>query len=67
MELWKSKKWGFDFPEEVVLELSRSLLGKERRGECSRQRKEHVQRPCEYENLEEEQSECSRESKKVVG
>lgn len=51
---------GFDFLEEAMLELSKSLLGKERRKEHSRKRKEHVQRPCdrrkhgEYENLEED-------------
>lgn len=62
MALWKPLIGGFDFPEEVMLKLSRSLQGKERRQECSRQREEHVQRPCgrrnhsEYKNLEEDQS-----------
>ena len=42
MALWKPLIGGFDFPEEVMLKLSRSLQGKERRQECSRQREEHV-------------------------
>lgn len=46
-----------------MLELSRSLLGKGRRGKCSGHRKEPEQRPCEYETLEEGQTEWSERPK----
>lgn len=42
---------GFDFPEEAMLELTKWLLGKERREDCSRQREEHVERPVPEESM----------------